>query len=63
MKLEKYYENPEVLHVGTEPDRTYYIPYFKAGGFDITERESSDRFISLNGVWSFSYFESIYDVD
>ena len=48
MKLEKYYENPEVLHVGTEPDRTYYIPYFKAGGFDITERESSDRFISLN---------------
>lgn len=63
MKLEKFYENPDILHVGTEPDRAYYIPYFKAGGFDITDRESSDRFISLNGEWSFSYYENIYEVD
>ena len=63
MKLQKYYEDPGILHVGTEPDRSYYIPYFRSYGFDITEREKSDRFLSLNGKWDFRYFDSIYDVD
>ena len=26
MRLVNYYENPEVLHLGTENPRAYYIP-------------------------------------
>ena len=47
-KVEKYYENPDILHVNTEDARAYYIPFSKAA--DITDdREKSDRYINLNG--------------
>ena len=26
MRLERFYENTEILHVNTEPDRCYYLP-------------------------------------
>ena len=25
--LEKYYENPEILHIGCEEPRAYFIPF------------------------------------
>ncbi|PWL44819.1 MAG: beta-galactosidase [Clostridiales bacterium] len=62
MLIEKYYENPNILHVGTEPNRAYYIPYFSVNAALSGERKSSERFQLLNGDWSFRYFESIYDL-
>ena len=53
-----FHEDPHVLHVGTAPNRSYYIPFA-----DIEEAEEglSSRVFSLNGTWSFHYFESYED--
>lgn len=56
MEFTKLHENPDILHVGTCPIRSYYLP--KAPG---DEAESS-RVCSLNGTWSFRYFNSFLDV-
>lgn len=48
MKLEKYYEDPHTLHVGTMDNRCYYVPKSADGG---------DRSILLSGEdWKFGYF-------
>lgn len=62
MIVPRYYENLQVLHENTLPNRSYYIP---ASGFmdSLTEhRENSDRFQLLNGTWKFRYFRSIYEL-
>ncbi len=53
MKLEKYYENPEILHLGTEKPRAYYLP------LDIQGEEEQ---ILLNGEWEFAFYPSPYEV-
>lgn len=53
MKLENYYENPEILHLGTEEPRSYYIPLDQAG---------KSRRIMLNGEWGFAFYPSVYEV-
>lgn len=62
MKLEKYYENPNILHVGCEEPRAYYVPFSDKGDALSCVREKSDRFISLNGRWSFRYCKSVYEM-
>lgn len=54
MRLERFYENTEILHVNTEPDRCYYLPCDAAG--------NSEQ-ILLNGVWSFQYFPSVAEAE
>jgi len=54
MKLEKLHENPEIIHVGTEENRCYYIP---------TDRAGSERRIMLGGDWMFCYYPSVEDID
>lgn len=62
--MEKYYEDLNVLHIGTEPARSYYIPYATADeALKTQDRTGSSNFQLLNGSWSFKYFESIYDFD
>lgn len=61
MKLERYDENLNILHVGTEENRAYYIP-FEQGQKISDSREESNRFYSLNGEWSFQYFDCIRHV-
>lgn len=56
MKFTKLHENPEILHVGTCPNRSYYLP--KAPG----DEGDSSRVCLLNGTWSFRYFDSFLDV-
>ena len=58
MKKMTNHENPSVLHVGTMPNRAYYIPQPKneAAFFD---REDSGAFLSLNGEWDFFFSECI----
>lgn len=62
MIVENYYENPHILHENTMPDRSYYVPASVNCDEFTLEREKSDRFLLLNGQWSFKYYKSIYDV-
>lgn len=56
---EKYHERFE--SVGTEPFRSYYIP-FPEGAGRAERREESGRFVSLNGTWGITAYESPLDV-
>lgn len=62
MKIERYFENPDILHLNCEAPRAYYIPFSDKESALTNEREKSDRFISLNGRWDFRYEKSIYDM-
>lgn len=57
MIVPKYYEDLNVLHKNTVPNRAYYIP----ASVQTAEREASDRFLLLSGEWKFRYFDSIYE--
>lgn len=61
--MKNYHENPGILHVGTEDNRAYYIPFSDRLSALSCAREKSDRFISLCGSWNFKYYSSIYDFD
>jgi beta-galactosidase len=54
MKLENYYENPEILHIGTEDNRCFYIPY---------DRNGSEMRKMLNGTWQFRYYPSVEEAE
>ncbi len=58
MKLQNFYEDPSVLHVGCEPNRSYYVPFENEEKAFANQREGSAFFQSLNGVWGFRFFES-----
>lgn len=62
MIIPGYYEDLQVLHENTMPDRAYYIPASKIMDSLVHNRDTSDRFQLLNGDWSFQYFNSIYDL-
>lgn len=70
MNIPKYFEDPYTLHVGTEQNRAYYIPYspdksgntLQMGEVVHEDREASDRFQLLSGDWGFSYYESVFDL-
>lgn len=51
MKVEKYYEDPKKLHIGTEPMRCYYVPQGKDG-------EERRRYLSRS-KWKFGYYPYI----
>lgn len=53
MRLKNYYENPQVLHLGTEEPRAYYLPEGMEG--------ENERTL-LNGEWEFQFFHSPYEV-
>lgn len=53
LRLEKYYENPEVLHLGTEEPRAYYLP---------TGIQGEEERVLLNGEWEFAFYASPYEV-
>ncbi len=62
MIIPRHYEDIHVLHENTMPDRAYYIPAGSRQDGLEEHRERSDRFLSLNGVWDFRYYDSIYDL-
>jgi beta-galactosidase len=63
MIVNNYFEDPKTLHVGTMESRAYYTPYPASENMVDEDRNSSARFHSLNGEWSFKYFKSIYNVN
>ena len=62
MIVPKHYENLNVLHENTMPDRAYYIPSDRRQDDLVEHRERSGRFTLLNGEWDFCYYASIYDL-
>lgn len=62
MIVPRHYENLNVLHENTMPNRAYYIPASRRMDNLVMNREESDRMQLLTGEWKFRYFESIYDV-
>ena len=60
MIVENYFENPDILRLGTEDDRAYYIPFSnRKAALKSSRKESSQRLKLLNGDWSFKYFDDI----
>ena len=55
MIIPRHFENPQVLHENTMPNRAYYIPSDKRQGDLVEHREHSPRFLSLNGTWDFCF--------
>ena len=60
MIVPAYYEDLHTHHLGTTPNRTYFIPASVRMDDLIEHREHSDRFQLLNGDWKFKYCESIH---
>ena len=62
MIVPRYYENLDVLHDRTMPNRSYYIPASRRMDDLVEHRTHSDRMQLLNGDWEFRYYDSIYDL-
>lgn len=62
MIIPKHYQNLHILHENTMKNRSYYIPAGNRIENLTEEREKSDRFQLLNGMWDFKYYDSIYDL-
>jgi len=61
----KEYES--FARVGVEKHRSYYIPFAETDKvktvYGITDRKSSSRFLSLDGVWQIKAHRSVYEAD
>ena len=62
MNLPKYFEDPHKLHIGTEENRSYFIPFATPDEALIGDRAMSGRFVPLMGLWGFRYYDSVYDL-
>lgn len=65
-KFNHFHEDPHVLHVGTCPNRSYYIPFADTDSAEcgvpcVRGGDPMSRSRTLNGTWNFSYFESFDD--
>jgi beta-galactosidase len=49
------WENPAILHVGTEAPRATFIPFPDAAAALRLEPEASPRYLTLNGLWRFHW--------
>lgn len=58
MGFEKFHENPDVLHVGTVPNRSWYVP---AESEAAAMAAVSNRQILLNGDWAFRFYPAFED--
>ena len=56
MIVARNYENLNILHENTMPNRCYYIPSSKGMSNYVHDREKSDRFQLLNDQWKFKYY-------
>lgn len=52
------YENPQVIGINRLKSRAYYFPYGNIESALTYNRDNSDRYYSLNGVWDILYFDS-----
>ena len=57
-----YHQNQNILHVGCEAPRAYFVPYQDEKTACKGNRNASDRFVSLCGDWDFTFYPSIRDL-
>ena len=57
------YEDLHTHHLGTTPNRAYFLPASQRCDDLVEHREWSDRFQLLNGNWKFRYCPSIHDFE
>ena len=65
MNIQKYYENPETIHLGTMPFRAYYIPFepdMSPEDIFSSKREDSNNVTMLNGDWKFKFYNDRFEV-
>ncbi|MBQ3151662.1 MAG: hypothetical protein IJB86_10510 [Clostridia bacterium] len=62
MILHPYHKELESLHIGTEEPRSYFIPYSSVQSALTHDRENSDRFINLCGIWDARFYDSFEDL-
>jgi beta-galactosidase len=60
--LQRYWEDPQTLHVGCENPRAYFIPYHSEEAASGGLREASKRFTQLSGIWNFIWYPSVEQV-
>lgn len=61
--VEKYWENPHVLHVNCIKPHAYFIPYDNVHKALEEKRGASRFYKSLNGMWNFKYHDTFYQVE
>jgi len=61
--VEKYWENPDILHINCEEPHAYSIPYESEEKAAKGLRGMSKYFMSLNGSWKFKYVNSVNDIE
>ena len=62
MFVPAHFENLQVLHENTMPNRAYYIPASARRDDLVEHRANSDRFQLLSGDWSFRYYPSVREL-
>lgn len=63
MNIPLYYENPQILHVGTCQPRAYYIPWEnRESALAKAPRSESNRFQLLNGEWDFQFYSMLDEI-
>ena len=63
LKVERYWEDPSVLHVNCLESHAHIIPYGNAAAACGGVEAKSCRMTSLNGTWKFKYHDSVYQVE
>ncbi|RBP99148.1 glycoside hydrolase family 2 TIM barrel-domain containing protein [Bifidobacterium xylocopae] len=63
MFIERYYEDPSLLHLACQPPHAYFMPDAAPGDRRGDLREGSPRFLGLDGEWSFRYYPSSHELD
>jgi len=61
--LPDYHKSTEVLHLGCEKPRAYFIPYESESSALADVRDASPYFKTLIGTWRFKYFSSVDDIE
>ncbi len=61
--VEKYWENPRLLHINCEKPHAYFIPYENKLKALKGIRGTSRYYKSLNGTWKFKYHDTVNNVE
>lgn len=63
MLLQNYFQDPSVLHIGTEPLRAYYVPCKDEMEAAKADMLTTSRARTLNGAdWKFKFYESYHQI-
>lgn len=62
MKLKRYFEDAQTLHVNCCKPRAYFVPFHSQSAALSCEREKSERFNLLSGLWNFHYYNNYAEI-